>query len=230
MGVEACLAIEADSELELVGKGKRGDDLANALKESKAEVAVDLTTAEVGFECAKIIIASGVIPVIGTSGFTDSEVSELQKLAKAKDIGGLVVPNFAVGVVLMMKFAAEAAKYMSRVEILEAHHDKKADSPSGTAVRTAELIAASMNKQLESLPDKQIIPGARGADIAGIKIHSMRLPGVVAQQEVRFGDEAQTLTLAHSSIHRSSFMPGVCLACKKAPELRELLNGLEHVL
>ena len=230
MGVEACKAIESDPELVLVGRGHRGDDLALALKSSEAEVAVDLTDAASGFECAQTIIRSTVVPVVGTSGFSSREVEQLALLASEVDIGGIIVPNFAVGVVLMMKFAAEAARYLERAEIIEMHHDAKADSPSGTAIRTAEMMAQSYGEALEELQTEELLSSARGADLAGIKIHSVRLPGVVAAQEVRFGDEAQTLTISHNSIHRSSFMPGLLLACKRAPRLDSLVFGLEHLL
>ena len=130
----------------------------------------------------------------------------------------------------MMKFSALAAQYLPQAEIVEAHHDKKSDSPSGTALRTAELIAAARTSPVAELPDHQVIPGARGAKLDGVQIHSMRLQGVVAQQMVMFGGVGQTLKIEHSSINRESFMPGVCLACKRVVEIRELVYGLENLL
>ena len=132
--------------------------------------------------------------------------------------------------VIMMKFASEAARFMPDVEIIELHHEKKADAPSGTAIKTAALIAESRNSIPEPIKEKEILTGARGARANEVPVHSVRLPGKVAHQEVIFGGKSQTLTIRHDSIHRDSFMPGVCLACKKVMDLDELVYGLEHVL
>lgn len=148
MGQEVVKAVSADSELELVGQLDFEDNLAELIKSTKAEVVVDFTTAEVGYQNCLIIMEAGACPVIGTSGFKKEDVKKLQEIAKAKNIGGVIAPNFAIGAVLMMKFAKEAAKYLPNVEIVETHHDKKIDSPSGTAIRTAELIARLRQKFL----------------------------------------------------------------------------------
>ena len=230
MGTAAVNAISADPDLELTGTCDLGDDLRAKLKESRAEVCVEFTTAEAGYENTVSILESGVCPVVGTSGFTEEEVSKLRVLAETKKKGGLIAPNFAIGAVLMMKFSADAAKYLPRVEIVEAHHDRKADSPSGTALRTAELMRTARGSAIDKLPDTEIIPNARGASLEGIHIHSMRLPGVVAKQTVVFGGTGQTLTIEHNSLDRESFMPGVVLACKKVVRANELFYGLEYLL
>ncbi len=230
MGQEVVAAIQADEELELAGETDVGDNLAQAIKQSKAKVVVDFTTASAGLTNAAAIIESGAHPVIGTSGFREEQVQELQTKAKARELGGLIAPNFAIGAVLMMKFAREAAKYLPNVEIIELHHDGKADSPSGTALRTAEMMAQARAKTPSSIKESFIIPGARGAELTGIHIHSIRLPGLVAHQQVIFGGLAQTLTIQHDSIHRKSFMPGVVLACKKVVGIKELVYGLENLL
>lgn len=230
MGQETVRAVEADPELKLVAQTDAGDDLRQVLKSSGAKVAIDFTSVDAGFENARTMLESRVRPVIGTSGFTKAEVEELQHIARQYGVGGVIAPNFAIGAVLMMKFAAEAAKYLPQAEVLELHHDRKADSPSGTAIRTAELIANGRETLPPELTDKPVIPHARGATLDHVHVHSMRLQGVVAQQIVWFGGVGQTLRIEHNSINRESFMPGVCLACKKVMEVDELVYGLENLL
>ena len=145
-------------------------------------------------------------------------------------MGGLIVPNFAIGAVLMMKFSKEAAKYLPNAEVIELHHDGKLDAPSGTAIKTANMISEIRNSFSNPISEKEIIPGSRGGSSQGVKIHSIRLPGLIAHQEVIFGGQSQTLTIRHDSFHRESFMPGVCLACKKVLSLKELVYGLEELL
>ena len=230
MGQEAVKAITAESGLELVAQTDLGDDLPAMLRNSGAQVAVDFTTATMAYNNARTLIEYGVRPVIGTSGLLPEQVAELQALCQAKQIGGVIAPNFAIGAVLMMKYAADAVKYLPHVEVIELHHDRKADAPSGTAVKTASLLAEARTETPALLDEKELIPGARGGKTQGIPVHSIRLPGLVAHQEVIFGGKSETLTIRHDSIHRESFMPGVCLACKKAIALNELVYGLEHVL
>ncbi len=230
MGREVVRAVSEDEQLDLVGEADAGDDLAEAIRRSAASVVVDFTTAESGVRNTRIILESGVHPVIGTSGFKEHDVMELQHIAGKSRIGGVIAPNFAIGAVLMMKFARDAARYLPDVEIIELHHDGKADSPSGTAVKTAEMIAAARRSTGPRKEDIAIIPGARGAELDGIRIHSVRLPGFVAHQEVIFGGKSQSLTIRHDSIHRESFMPGVCLACREVVKRHELYYGLEHLL
>ncbi len=230
MGQEVVRAVDADPALTLVAQTDVGDDLTAVIKNSGAEVVVDFTTAHSGLKNTEIILAAGVRPVIGTSGFKEPDVKRLQALAAEKKLGGVIAPNFAIGAVLMMKFAQEAAKHMPDAEIIELHHDAKADSPSGTAVRTAEMIAASRAKKPEKRNELAIIPGARGAELDGVHIHSVRLSGFVAHQEVVFGGKGQTLRIRHDSNSRESFMPGVCLACREVMKRSELYYGLEYLL
>jgi len=230
MGSEAVNAINNDPELQLVGQCDVGDDLTQLIIDSGAQVVVDLTAASAGFNNTKIILNAGARPVVGTSGFQVEQVKELQALATEKNLGGLIAPNFSVGAVLMMKFAAEAAKYLPDAEIIEAHSTQKEESPSGTGIRTAELIAQARTKNAMAFNDKELIEGARGAELHGVKLHSIRLPGVVAQQTVFFGGLSETLKIEHNSVHRESFMPGICLACKQVVKRNELVYGLEHLM
>ncbi|MGK5095495.1 4-hydroxy-tetrahydrodipicolinate reductase [Deltaproteobacteria bacterium TL4] len=230
MGQETVKAITADVELELVAQTDLENNLSETIKETGAQVVVDFTTASSSYENTKLILESGARPVIGTSGLLPEQIKELQELCLQKNSGGLIAPNFAIGAVLMMKFAKEAARYLPHVEIIELHHDRKADAPSGTALKTADMIAESRQYTPQPLEEKELLAGARGAKAQNIHIHSIRLPGLVAHQEVLFGGQSQTLSIRHDSIHRDSFMPGVCLACKKVMKLRELVYGLENLL
>ena len=231
MGQEVVKAVTAASDLELVDQTDLGDDLIARIKASQAQAVVDFTTAAVAFENTRKILEAGVHPVIGTSGLLAEQVAELQQLAKDKDIGGLIAPNFAIGAVLLMKYAQDAAKYLPDVEVIELHHNRKADAPSGTAVKTAQLIAEARQEIPKALvEEKELFEGARGSEVHGVRVHSLRLPGLVAHQEVIFGGTGETLTIRHDSIHRESFMPGVCLACRKVIGTQQLFYGLEHLL
>lgn len=230
MGQETVKAVQQDSELELVGQTGHKDNLAEIIKSSRANVVVDFTNASVVFNSALSIINAGAHPVIGTSGLKAPEISELKKLCAEKKLGGIIAPNFCIGAVLMMKFAQEAAKYMPDVEIIEMHHGAKLDAPSGTAMKTAEMIAEVRKQNTATKQIHETIPGSRGATSHGIPIHAIRLTGVVADQDVIFGNQGETLTLRHATINREAFMPGVRLACKKAVKLDKLIYGLEHVL
>ncbi len=230
MGKEAVNAINNDAALNLVGEIDYKDDLAATITSLKPDVVVDFTAASSGFENTKIILNAGARPVIGTSGFVEAQVDELKALSKETSLGGLIAPNFSVGAVLMMKFAAEAAKYLPDVEVIEAHSPQKEESPSGTGLRTAEMIAAARTSSPQITSDKELVEGARGADLHNVKLNSIRLPGVVAQQTVFFGGLSETLKIEHNSQHRESFMPGVVLACKKVVERDELVYGLEHLM
>lgn len=230
MGQETVKAIHADPDLILAGEAYRDNDLALMIKTTQAEVVVDLTVASIVFENAQKIIASDACPVIVTSGLSLAEVAQLTEQCKAKGLGGLVAPNFSIGAVLMMRYAAETAKYFPDVEIIEYHHNKKVDAPSGTAMRTAEMVAEGRMRIPEDPTKHEVLSGARGGLHQDIRIHSIRIPGVIANQEVIFGGEGETLTLTHNTLHRGAFMPGICLACKKVPTLDTLLYGLEHIL
>lgn len=231
MGLQVVQAVQADPELELAAQIDLGDDLAASIASSGAGVVVDFTHPSCAFDNAEIILAAGAHPVIGTTGFTPDQIARLQATAEAKGIGGVIAPNFAIGAVLMMRFAAEAARYLPHVEIIELHHDGKAEAPSGTAIKTAEQIAKARPQAPPLLVEsKELAPGARGTTAYAVPIHSVRLPGHVAHQEVILGGLGETLRIRHDSISRECFMPGVLLAVKKAPQLQVLHYGLEHLL
>ncbi|WP_458412712.1 4-hydroxy-tetrahydrodipicolinate reductase [Schinkia sp. CFF1] len=207
------------------------EDAEKCFKEIQADVLLDLTTPEIGRKHTEAALAYGIRPVVGTTGFNEQELKELAKTAEDKRIGVIIAPNFAVGAVLMMKFAQMAAKYFPDVEIIEQHHDQKLDAPSGTAIKTAELISRTREEKQQGHPnEKETIQGARGANMNGMRIHSVRLPGLVAHQEVLFGGNGQILTLRHDSLHRSSFMSGVKLAIETVVNLDVLVYGLENII
>ena len=197
----------------------------------EADVLIDLTTPEVGRIHTLSALAHGIRPVVGTTGFSDEDLGELRTMTKDKGIGCIIAPNFAIGAILMMKFAQNAAKYFGDVEILEMHHDQKLDAPSGTAIKTAQLISEERTVKKQGHPnEKETITGARGADFEGMRIHSVRLPGLIAHQEVIFGGEGQTLTLRHDSYDRKSFMSGVRVSVDTVMNLDHLVYGLENIL
>lgn len=230
MGQETVKAIENEPGFDLVAQLGHSDDLAKKIHETKANVVVDFTTPAVAYANTRIIIESNVHPVIGTTGLSPQQIAELQELSLKKKIGGVIAPNFSIGAVLLMKFARETARYFPHVEIIELHHDAKKDAPSGTALKTAEMIAENRREIPAEKTEQEILPGARGGIKNDIHIHSIRLPGLVAHEEVIFGGVNETLTLRHDSIHRSAFMPGVILTCKKVMELENLVYGLEKLL
>ena len=206
-------------------------DLEATIKDVKPEVMVDFTRPDVVYDNAVKAIKLGVSPVIGTTGLSDEAKAELEKLAKENNTPVFIAPNFAIGAVLMMLMAKQAAKYMPEVEIIELHHDNKLDAPSGTALHTAAMIAEVREEHQQGHPEeKEKVAGARGANVEGMHIHSVRLPGYVAHQEVIFGGLGQTLTIRHDSLNRESFMPGVCLACKKVRQLEGLVIGLDKLM
>ena len=230
MGSEAVIAVTNDSELELVASLGKNDNLADAIYETKANCVVDLTSPDAVYENTKTIIQCDAHPIIGTTGLTPMQLSELTELSENKQLGGLIAPNFSLGAVLMMQFAKQAATYFPDVEIIEMHHEKKLDAPSGTAIKTAELIAQNRKKAKTPIPCRESHQGALGANYKDIPIHAVRLPGFVAHQQVLFGGHSETLTIRHDSNHRQSFMPGIVMACKKVPTLNTLVYGLEHLL
>lgn len=230
MGQEAILAIQADSQLELAGTADHHDDLALMIKTRQPDVVLDFTVAAVVYRNLQIIIDAGVHPVIGTSGLLPEQVAELQAVCAAKRLGGIIAPNFSIGAILMMRYAADAARYFNHVEIIELHHDGKQDAPSGTAMKTAQMMAKARTQAPTPREERELLPGARGGVQEGIHMHSIRLPGLMAHQTVLFGGQGETLEIRHDSIHRQAFMPGVCLACKKVVELTELIYGLEQLV
>ncbi|WP_283154065.1 4-hydroxy-tetrahydrodipicolinate reductase [Guptibacillus hwajinpoensis] len=206
-------------------------DLDKCLSEVECDVLIDLTTPKYGKKHMEIAFNHGVRPVIGTTGFSNDDVEELSKVAEQKELGAIIAPNFAIGAVLMMKFASMAAKYFDDVEIIEQHHDRKLDAPSGTAVKTAKMISEVRDAKKQGHEDeREDLEGARGADYEGMRIHSVRLPGLVAHQEVLFGGEGQTLKIRHDSMNRASFMPGVQLAVETVMKIDQLVYGLENIM
>lgn len=230
MGSLACATLDQHPEFNLLAGLNKEDDLAAAINDTKAQVVVDLTRADCVYENSLTIINSGARPVIGTSGLVTKQVQELTTLCESKQLGGVIAPNFSIGAVLMMMFAEKAAEYLSEVEIIEAHHQQKLDAPSGTALKTAEMIAAARKQARNKLPLKELISGSRGGIYADVPIHSLRLPGVLARQEVLFGTRGETLSITHNSIDRQCFMPGIVLACQKVMHVNQLIYGLESLL
>ena len=230
MGSQAVIAINHSNEFECVAKVNRQDDLEKSFKEHQPDIAIDFTNAQSVYKNAQLIIDLNIHPVIGSSGLTLEQISTLQQACQQKQLGGIIAPNFSIGAILMMKFSAMAANYFSEVELIESHHQQKLDAPSGTALKTAELIAANLKKEKNQLELEELLPGARGATHQNINIHSVRIPGVIAKQEVIFGDTGETLTMTHNSLNRESFMPGVLLSCRKVLELKELIYGLENLI
>jgi 4-hydroxy-tetrahydrodipicolinate reductase len=208
-----------------------GDPLSE-LVDSRTDVVIDFTHPDVVMDNLKFLIDNGIHAVVGTTGFTDERMSQVQQwLAAQPEVAVLIAPNFAIGAVLSMHFAQQAARFFESVEVIELHHPYKADAPSGTAARTARLIAEA-RKELPPNPDATStgLDGARGADVDGIPVHSVRLAGLVAHQEVLFGTQGETLTIRHDSIDRTSFVPGVLLAVRKVAERPGLTVGIEPLL
>ena len=230
MGVLACASIQAHPDFQLVASLGHGDSLEKAIADTQAQVVVDLTRADCVYENSLVIIKSGAHPVIGTSGLQDAQIQQLTRLCEEKQLGGIIAPNFSIAAVLMMRFAAIAAQFLPEVEIIEAHHPQKLDAPSGTALKTAEMIANARRANKNELPLKELISGARGAVYHQVNIHSLRLPGILAQQQVIFGNTGETLSIKHESIDRASFMPGIILACQRVQHLNGLHYGLEDLL
>ena len=229
MGSEVCRTVEADPELDLVARIGPSDDLS-ALQENAAEVAVDFTTADVVVDNVRWCVDHGIHAVVGTTGISEDDLSGIGKLVAERGANVLIAPNFALGAVLMMSFAAQAARFYDHCEIVERHHDRKVDAPSGTALRTAALVSETHGRDWPARTSNELLTGSRGGDAHGVRIHSLRAPGSVAHQEVVFGGTGETLTLRHDSLDRSSFMPGVVLAIRRIGSTPGLTVGLEHLL
>ena len=254
MGCEVVRTVLAQPDMALVGAAdvaRVGEDaglvagvascgvaiasqVQEALASSGARVLVDFTRADVAVGNVLSAVAAGVACVVGTTGLDAGHLERIARAAENRGVGVLVAPNFALGAVLMMRFASEAARYYEWAEIIERHHEKKLDAPSGTALRTAELMAAERRatgggfQQVAGEIEK--LASARGAEFQGIRIHSVRSPGLLAHQEVVLGGPGETLTIRHDSTARTSFMPGVMLAIRRIRDVRGLLVGLEHLL
>lgn len=206
-------------------------DIERCFSNVDVDVLIDFTHPEVGKKNLQTAFDYGIKSVIGTSGFTEDDVVYFQNLAEEKKVGSIIAPNFAIGAVLMMKFSQMAAKFLPDIEIIEMHHDQKKDAPSGTAVKTAEMIKKERTPKHQGHPDeKEIISGSRGGHLDGIHIHSVRLPGLIAHQQVLFGGNSELLTIRHDSFHRKSFMTGVKLAVETVMGLDMLVYGLENIM
>ena len=228
MGSEVCRAVEAAEDLDLVAALDVGDD-REPLRQ--AQVVVDFTTPDAVMDNLRWCIEAGLHVVVGTTGFDDDRISQVRAwLAGKPDVGAVIAPNFGVGAVLMMRFAATAAPYFDSVEIVELHHPNKVDAPSGTARRTAELIAQAREGKRSPDATTQEIDGARGAEVDGVRVHAVRVAGLVAHQEVLLGGHGETMTIRHDSLSRESFMPGVLLGVRWAVEHPGLTVGLEEPL
>ncbi|MFF3750699.1 4-hydroxy-tetrahydrodipicolinate reductase [Streptomyces sp. NPDC002018] len=233
IGSEAVRAVEAADDLELVAALDR-DDKLETLLESGAQVVVELTTPASVMGNLDFCVRHGIHAVVGTTGWTDERLAQLgTSLAAAPETGVLIAPNFSIGAVLTMKFSETAARWFESVEVIELHHPNKVDAPSGTARRTAQLIAEARTEAgLAPQPDATVtaLDGARGADVDGVPVHSVRLRGLLAHQEVILGGEGETLTIRHDSLHHSSFMPGILLGVRRVVSTPGLTHGLEHFL
>ncbi len=225
MGQVTVNAVQQAPGLELVGQAEHDSDLNQLIIDLQPQVVVDFSTPSAVFQNCQMIIDHNVCPVIGTTGLTAEQIKTLQEKCQTKNLGGIIAPNFSLGAILMMRYAADAAKHFSDAEIIEYHHDQKVDSPSGTAIKTAELMQATnpSTKQKEDHP-------ARGTHDYNTPIHSVRLPGLFAHQTVMFGGTGESLTIRHDAFSREAMMPGVILSVRKVIEIKDLIYGLEHIL
>lgn len=239
-GVELCAAVDLrhvgqDAGM-LVGSEPTGvtisPDLAESLAISGAQVLVDFTGPQSVADNVKTALQAGVRPVVGTTGMSEADLQEISALAANNRLGCIIAPNFAIGALLMIKFAREAAKYFPNVEIIEKHHDQKLDAPSGTAIKTVEAILQNRDDYNQGLAaEEEKVECSRGGRMpGGIRVHSVRLPGFVAHQEVIFGDKGQTLTIKHDTISRECFMPGVLTAIRAVMRLEGVVYGLENLI
>jgi 4-hydroxy-tetrahydrodipicolinate reductase len=232
MGTEVCRAVDEAPDLELVARID-ADDLLSGLVDAGVQVAVDFTHPGAVLGNVRFCLEHGIAVVVGTSGFDESRLDDVRARLQERPGHVFVAPNFGVGAVLAMQFARTAAKFFDSVEVIELHHAGKVDAPSGTAVHTASLIAAARaDAGAGPVPDATTseLPGARGADVGGVRVHSVRLPGLVAHQEVVLGATGETLTIRHDSFDRASFMPGVLMAVRAVRECPGLTVGLEPLL
>ncbi|MGV0643386.1 4-hydroxy-tetrahydrodipicolinate reductase [Mycolicibacterium sp. XJ2546] len=231
VGATMVQAVQAAENLTFTAGVDAGDPLGQ-LVETDTDVVIDFTHPDVVMDNLKFLVDNGIHAVVGTTGFTDERLAQVRTwLADKPDVAVLIAPNFAIGAVLCMHFARQAARHFESVEVIELHHPHKADAPSGTATRTAQLIAEA-RKDLPPNPDatSTALDGARGADVGGVPVHSVRLAGLVAHQEVLFGTQGETLTIRHDSIDRTSFVPGVLLAVRRVSERPGLTIGIEPLL
>lgn len=219
---------------EVAGAGRLGVQVSADVERvlhNGADVLVDFSPGTAAVDHARTAISASVAPVIGGTGLTTQQINELTGLCEARQIGAVIAPNFAIGAVLMMEFSRQAARHFPSAEIIEMHHNRKRDAPSGTAMKTAAIIAAAREKApVPAVKEEEMVQGARGGRAEGVPVHSVRLPGLVAHQAVIFGGPGQTLTIRHDSINEESFMPGMLLAIRRVRSLHGLVYGLEKVL
>lgn len=249
MGREVVDAVCRDPELELAGtvdlkaEGERlqlpgrqdpiplSSSLETLLAQTRSQVVVDFSVADATMNVAKVATKWKASLVIGTTGLSPDALTEMDRLARANEVGVIVAPNFALGAVIMVHLSKVAARYFDYAEIIEMHHEQKLDAPSGTALSTARALAEARGKPfLRSEAQKESLKGTRGGELLGVSLHSVRLPGLMAHQEVIFGASGQTLTIRHDTINRECYMPGVILAIKKVIDLKGLVYGLENLL
>lgn len=231
MGQVTVKALSADPAFAVVGQTGRGDPLAALIQETRAQVVVDFTQPAAVYENTQTILQAGARPVIGTTGLSPKQLKKIETRCKKLKRGAVIAPNFSIGMVLMMKYAQEFVKYFPHVEIIEMHHNQKKDCPSGTALYTAEVLANARTALPASTLDiHESLPGSRGANYSKIPIHAIRLPGLVAHEQIIFGDLGETLTLRHDTVDRQCFMRGIILACKKVMKLKSLAYGLQTLL
>lgn len=226
MGTVTTAAIQAQADFNLVASLGSQDRLADVLASTQPDVVIDFTVPRVVFANAQIILAAGARPVIGTTGLTPAQIEQLRETCRQQQRGAIIAPNFSLGAILMMRYAKDAARYFNHAEIIELHHEKKIDAPSGTALKTAALMAEANQAFVSPHPQDK----ARGENHANIQIHSVRLPGLFAHQAVMFGGPGELLTIRHDGADRNAMMPGVCLACRAVMQLDHLVYGLENVM
>ena len=233
VGSEVCRAVSQAPDTELVAEVDAGDDVEELVR-AGAEAVVDFTHPDVVMDNLRFCIEHGIHAVVGTTGFDEERLAQLREwLGEEPRSGVLIAPNFSIGAILMMRFAAQAAPFFESVEVVELHHPDKADAPSGTARRTAEMIAAARREAgSASMPDatSTSLEGARGADVEGVRVHGLRIRGLVAHQEVVLGGLGETLTIRHDSLDRASFTPGVLAGLRSIADHPGLTVGLEHFL
>jgi 4-hydroxy-tetrahydrodipicolinate reductase len=204
--------------------------LQSRLAASKPDVMIDFTAPETVMKNIYTALTHGVVPVVGTTGLNEADLSQVRKWVADCGIGAIIAPNFSIGAVLMMRMARLCARYLPDVEIVELHHDGKVDAPSGTAIKTAKIIREAVPNNPEPEKKIEVYPGARGAMVEGIPIHSIRLPGLVAHQKVIFGGIGQVITIQHDSNSRDSFIPGLLMAVRRARSIKKLVYGIEELL
>lgn len=236
MGKEVVEAVNNSNDMELAAKidiiGDCYKSIEDAYESVKFDIVVDFTQPKSIFENAKYCLSNGIKIVVGTTGLSDEQIEELKNLSTDNDTGCLIAPNFSTGALLMMRFAAEAAKYFDNAEIIELHHNQKKDAPSGTAIKTALMMGEAKNNfKLNNCPEKETIQGSRGGtSYSDIQIHSVRMPGYMASQEVLFGSSGQILSIRHDSTDRKCYMPGVLMAIRHVVEKNDFIYGLDKIL